>query len=80
MLIKTPIKFDLSKGIFDAFLDMNIDELKKWLQTSYSNYVNSGLDENTAKLKLEEDLLLWIEENEESDITENLVMDFINAL
>lgn len=80
MAVNVPIKFDINKGILDSFLDMNIDELKKWLETSYLNYVNSGIDENAAKLKLEEDALFWIEENNESEEIENEILFFIEQL
>ncbi|AQQ54093.1 hypothetical protein [Planococcus lenghuensis] len=80
MAVDTTIKFDVEKGILDAFLDMSTDEFKKWIQTSYLNYVNSGIDTAAAKSKLEEDALYWIEENEGSIEIEHTIMRFISEL
>ena len=69
-----------SQSALNNFLSLSLDELYHWIEKSYQFNLTGGFDNDTAKAMLEQEILYWIDENNQPVEVETQLFDLLNSL
>ena len=69
-----------SQSALNNFLSLSLDELLEWINLSYQINLTSGFVSSTAKAMLEQEILYWIDENNQTEEVENQLFQYLDSL